>query len=290
MVDRLFGDDRSLTAEIERVAVLLDICERNRDGVRGANEIEPMTATALASPEHWMAGMWGKPGVGDSAGEDDSDESSTNWPLEAFEAAASVGPLRVSMMGGTTDAIALHSARVLSPRAQRGRCRGTFPRAIMYGLAYVDTDGSTQGVEAALALRGDRWRYVDARKPGVAPSVIEAMAEMPIIFMSWIHACRPSQWRVLLGYEGSPTVSFVTDPIGAQEVFALRDLPAGRTRRSALLHWVTEHWRKQNRADAAATIRVREHLRGERAFRWNGLACEVIPASEDSDDDEAKAP
>lgn len=88
------------------------------------------------------------------------------------------------------------------------------------------------------------------------------------------------QWEVSLGLEGGASFAFQTDPVGAREVFRLRDLPNGANRRAALLHWVAEHWRKR-RKDPTEEAKVRAHLRGATAFVWNGLTCRVRPAEFD---------
>jgi len=89
-------------------------------------------------------------------------------------------------------------------------------------------------------------------------------------------------WRVLIGYEGSPGISFSTDPSGVREVFRLRDIPEGRGRREALRHWVRDHWRRV-RKDTGDTAHVRRHLRGAERFVWNGMRCEIYPSDFDVD-------
>jgi len=96
------------------------------------------------------------------------------------------------------------------------------------------------------------------------------------LYMQYI---REKNWRVHLGYEGSPTISFVTDPVGAREAFRLRDIPNGEGRRKALRHWVEEHWRKQRDCE----VKVRSHFRGIESFTWNGLKCRILPSAEDQD-------
>jgi hypothetical protein len=103
-----------------------------------------------------------------------------------------------------------------------------------------------------------------------------------------IQFSRRYEWRVSLGYIGSPTISFATDPLGAREVFRLRDLPEGKARRTALRHWVRDHWRKKKRDDPESLVFVQEHLRGATLFTWNGLLCKVTPARYDLERLEAK--
>lgn len=87
------------------------------------------------------------------------------------------------------------------------------------------------------------------------------------------------KWSVRLNFEGNLAVSFWTDPHGAKEAFRLRDIPNGKTRREALRHWVREHWRQKRESDGVAL--VREHLRGQTKFSWNGLRCEIKPSAFD---------
>jgi len=84
------------------------------------------------------------------------------------------------------------------------------------------------------------------------------------------------QWRVYLAHEGFPGVEFPTDPEGARAVFRLRDIPEGKSRRAALRHWVSEHWR--GRRDGTDEVLVHEYLRGATSFTWNGLICRLTPS------------
>ncbi len=90
------------------------------------------------------------------------------------------------------------------------------------------------------------------------------------------------EWQVSLGYGDGGTLAFETDPIGAREIFRLRDIPNGASRRAALLHWVQEHWRKKP-SDPAEATKVREHLRGASNFEWNGLRCKIRPSDFDTE-------
>lgn len=90
-------------------------------------------------------------------------------------------------------------------------------------------------------------------------------------------------WRVSIGLDSSPSVSFPTDPLGIREVFRLRDIPNGKSRRAALTHWVREHWRKKREPGASDVAKVREHLRGASEFSWNGLRCRIVPSGLDQE-------
>jgi hypothetical protein len=62
----------------------------------------------------------------------------------------------------------------------------------------------------------------------------------------------------------------------------MRDTPEGKSRRSSLRHWVSEHMRRQKGGDEnEASIKVREHLRGSLDFNWLGLEATVFPSPYD---------
>lgn len=82
-------------------------------------------------------------------------------------------------------------------------------------------------------------------------------------------------WTVAVRYQPDrPGVGLVTDPVGIREFFRFRDLAPGKSRRDALLHWVTNHWR-QDRLDPEAEVFVREYMRGKSRFHWHNLTVDV---------------
>jgi hypothetical protein len=152
------------------------------------------------------------------------------------------------------------------------------PYYILHRCAYLARDEKWVAISNALAYMGkhpnglERWYDMSYRREAStehARRIREALA---------IQFAREVEWRVQIGYEGCPRISFSTDATGAQEVIALRDVPEGRSRRAALIHWVTEHWRKKR---AGGEVKVREHLRGTTKFAWNGLNCVILPARDD---------
>lgn len=87
-------------------------------------------------------------------------------------------------------------------------------------------------------------------------------------------------WRASIGYSDRHSVSFITDPIGAREIFKLRDVDPGKSRRSAIRSWISAHTR-QSRKDPAIEIEIRKHLRGKTIFNWNGLTVKITPSPYD---------
>lgn len=88
------------------------------------------------------------------------------------------------------------------------------------------------------------------------------------------------EWAVNIGYGGGATVRVPVSPPAVKDLFRLRDMPEGRSRRAALRHWVSSHWRKKH-SDPKAEVEVRRHFRGVERFNWNGLICEVVPSKHD---------
>jgi hypothetical protein len=121
-----------------------------------------------------------------------------------------------------------------------------------------------------------RWKPVS--KLAEQPPVEDLLAQGGLIQGALgIQFARRYDWRVYLGWEGCLGITFVTTPVGAREVFKLRDIPNGRMRRAALKHWVREHYRKKIN-DPTETTKVIKHLRGAEEFLWNGLKCKIMPA------------
>jgi hypothetical protein len=88
------------------------------------------------------------------------------------------------------------------------------------------------------------------------------------------------EWRVRFrAAPGQLSATIPTDPVGAREAFKLRDLPEGRSRRTALRNWVRSHWRSKRPASDPELVQA--HLRGETNFNWNGMECELLPSQFD---------
>jgi len=90
---------------------------------------------------------------------------------------------------------------------------------------------------------------------------------------------RDYQWMTTIAVRniGNP-VLLTTDSAGARDMFSDRE--ANGNRRSALKHWVEQHWRKC-RKDADMESFVRQHLRGAEPFIWKGFNCRLTPSPYD---------
>lgn len=168
--------------------------------------------------------------------------------------------------------------------------RGLFPlktgRIIEHATTRIHTDGTHQPCRFYAEQRGGKWCCV-GQPYEVAPhdqKPLEDITQRSIEMLRSIAFTDFYEWKVCLGYPSLPTIGLTTDPAGVREVFKLRDLPNGASRRTALRHWVESHYRKskpENEDYDTEAIKVIAHLRGETKFTWNGLQCEIKPSEYD---------
>lgn len=213
------------------------------------------------------------------------------WPMDVRWA------FRVDAAGRVGDAGWIFKrVSTLRPQQWRGRLRMVLPRMVEHHELFVPPSGRALGSCAPLAIAGKSVTIAGTRSHpaaglGVDHSQVyemtprEANTSNETFDVGLAHGMelrREYLWSVLLGEEGIPRARFVTDLIGVREAFRLRDVPAGRSRRAALRHWVREHWRMQRDASATDRAWVRAHLRGATEFGWGGLSCRLEPSREDA--------
>lgn len=203
--------------------------------------------------------------------------------------------LDTSVMAVNGRTINVHRVRSIPPKMMRGR---KMLSAINVELmsAWVDQrKGTHTTARTALSWYSGKWWWSTRNQSdflrGGSPSGVpygdsgycyDEGLDGVVQIASSIQFNRHYEWHVALGYEDGPTLTFPTTPTGSREVFRLRDIPNGKSRRSALQNWVTEHWRRPAPVDENdATILVREHLRGALKFTWNGLRCTITPSQYD---------
>ncbi len=175
--------------------------------------------------------------------------------------------------------------RSVSPKEVRGKVASAAPYYVEQCAGYVYDDGEYWGAAAYLGWQGRCWRILPRfRDDHHATRVPEVISDRVRIAQS-VAFTKRWWWLATLRLDDGPALSLPTDPVGVQELFRLRDLPAGGTRRAALLHWVAEHWRKR-RNDPHTEGRVRAHLRGATDFTWNGLSVKIAPSKADADKNE----
>jgi hypothetical protein len=182
----------------------------------------------------------------------------------------------ISVNEDDAEGIALHRTHAVNPADIRGRYTRLYRYNVIHTLAGLDGEGRGYGQRMIYGSPdGHHWRSTSS---GFEPSLSrDEQWQTYIQIAHGIAFTREFFWSVRLGWVGYPTIRIPTDPVGAREVFRLRDIPEGRQRRAALKHWVTEHWR-QNRHEPAEDVKVRQHIRGHERFVWNGLVCEIAPS------------
>lgn len=166
--------------------------------------------------------------------------------------------------------------RRMAPKDVRGKVTRLYPVVAEHTAAIVKKSGAYSSFRGFFAHTANGWLNVTsgyAQRTVVSGHALLLGAELGLQFN------RRYEWTASFSL-GGPSVCLVTDPLGAREVFKLRDVPPGKQRRAAIKHWVAQHWRK-SRVDASEEIRVRQHLRGATSFNWNGLRVDIKPSQID---------
>ncbi len=137
------------------------------------------------------------------------------------------------------------------------------------GGKWVDLRSQFQNAKGNVVfVKGDKFKWHSDLAITVAIATAGALSER-------------YEWHAAFGFsDNGPRLLIPTNPRGCLELFRSRNLNPGERRRSALRHWVKNHYRDVNRDDEGLTY-VRDHLRGNTRFIWNGLDCEVLVSEYD---------
>lgn len=104
-------------------------------------------------------------------------------------------------------------------------------------------------------------------------SQLEADGVIKVAIELWARKRR--MWSTFLSEDGlDHSIGLFTDASSLKEMYKLREKPDGRSRRAALLHLVSGHWRLTANA-TEDKIFIERHLRGAREFEWFGLKATV---------------
>ena len=100
-------------------------------------------------------------------------------------------------------------------------------------------------------------------------------------FLCGVHQSLDNYWLVKTRFDDlCPSLTLLTDPTGVKEFWRLRDIPPGKKRRAALLHWVSDHWR-QTRIDPDVETYVRKHMRGTTDINQGSFRASIMPSKKD---------
>lgn len=256
MIDYLAG--------VERLVVPAGLNESARIGPKFFDGAEPFTDVGLTH------------GGLNFIADHDLTPRDVRWPLDV----KIIIPQMNAIDGGGAD-WSLNRYRSLDARTIRGRVSPALPHPVEWTIGWPAGGACFRNI---FGYAGPR-RWVNITKAGnvwkhTTDDRAEFSERVQLALELW--QLRPQQWRVYFALDDKPGVELPTDPLGAQEAFRLRDIPDGRERRTALRHWVTEHWRA-DRTDPGVETKVREHLRGANQFSWGGLNCRITPSLIDLD-------
>ena len=132
---------------------------------------------------------------------------------------------------------------------------------------------------------GRPWQNVTIGQSSRAIRGFDADAFLRVAFMSSYRMTMRYEWQIGIGRQDGGSVLIPIDRAGCSEAFRLRDIPEGKSRRTALRHFVESHLRRRPGSEEwAGDVEVRRHLRGETKFLWNGLRVELFLFRYDVDD------
>lgn len=132
------------------------------------------------------------------------------------------------------------------------------------------------------AYKGPAWHVLSERSDVVrVPRPGEGWLTQGNEICISLCVSEPSYWLAKIRMEEMlPGLALITDATGIKDLLRFRNVPEGKKRRDALLHWVAEHWR-QSRVDPDVEHYVRKHLRGARACTHGNYSIEVQASRED---------
>lgn len=70
-------------------------------------------------------------------------------------------------------------------------------------------------------------------------------------------------------------------PSSSKEVFMMRNIPEGKTRKTAIVNFVKEHYRTVKGNGNERKVLIEKHFRGDLKFNWRGLEVHVTPSPYD---------
>jgi hypothetical protein len=198
------------------------------------------------------------------------------------------------------DLVALYQIDTVDAKAVRGRVKMVVPKMMRLVTGVFGDNGAWHCDEYIVGLIGERWVALDKgmeHRHAAGPTLTSSKkwAFGASTDGSWEHQvvskCMTGYfetryyWHVAFGSsEHQLRIVLPTNPTGALKLFKDRALDQGRTRREALRHWVAQHYRED---DAAGSVYIRDHLRGNTHFNWSTMPCELMVSAFDLEKNEA---
>jgi hypothetical protein len=184
------------------------------------------------------------------------------WPVDTKVVSPSIGEVGSLGFQAVKTIDALYARKLASSIFSK--------RMLMHAQVLARPDGTALSSSAPYAIINNNIT------PAAPKHLSYAYPTNGITISSCIQLTARYEWSVWIGFNYGPRLRFISDPQGAIAAFNLRDVPPGKSRRSALLNWVSSHWRSK-RDDADSKAWIRKHLRGSQEFNWNGMRLYIQP-------------
>jgi hypothetical protein len=186
----------------------------------------------------------------------------------------------------------------VTPQEVRGRVSMVVPKMIRFWHASIYDNSTWFASDRVVGLINKRWRALDlniatARMTGAGTIVsgridseqIRDEINNSVAAELSLALTRRYDWHVALGpSKDGPRILLPTNPTGCLKFFQNRQRAATASRRAALRHWVSNHYRE---TDSTGLSYVRDHLRGHTEFVWSDLECELLVSAFDLEKNEA---
>ena len=227
--------------------------------------------------------------------EDTREFAETMWPLN-------IGTVmrhddgRNSQHGGEWEFLRIRTA---SAQELRGRIRIVPPKIVLMSNVKFFDDGAWYGETLPLGLIGNKWVPLDtnmerSRKIGsidgteavcsrLVSDQVRDQCTLTVSMSCSVALTERYNWHAALGPPDGARLLLPTNPSGCLDLFKNRQKGSTERRRSALRHWVGNHFRE---AGQIGLSYVRDHLRGATHFNWYDLSCDLMVSDFDLEKNE----
>jgi hypothetical protein len=240
--------------------------------------IEPIIFNELYTEEQRSSNLT-------DVGQEDSEEICLSTPLDICILSSCKNENGMVFMENVEFVVHRIKQVSLGNRKLRGRIRRSYPNMAEISSAFFDPNGYYICEQNFLGeRRTDEWSdwvNITSGRKLVDMDWFNFMLEASF----WLQARQERNWSIslspVLDIGKTPSsVLLPTDPTGIRALLKERDKPAGKKRRSALLHWVKDHYRK-SRNNPDDLIKVQEYMRGTLDFSWFGFQGKIIPTHQE---------
>lgn len=217
---------------------------------------------------------------------------------EASEWAKTIWPLKIGFVLHHADgAVSFDHYETVSPSLLRGRAKIVPQKTILHhSLTILENEWFAE--ETPLGLLSNQWIALDtgmtqerATGMGIGGTHCFGRISSKDIREKIHHRTQGAfslaltaryYWHAAMATNG-PRLLIPTSPKGCLDLFANRKKGEAERRRTALRHWVHNHYRDN---ESSGLTYVRDHLRGIIEFDWYDLQCELLVSEFDLEKNE----